>query len=244
MSGEPFFLVDPIPVTGSFVLDGAEGRHAATVRRLRSGEPLVLTDGRGRWAAATVSAVGRNQLTVEVGLVQQLTDPVVRTVLVQALPKGERGELAVELATEAGVDVIVPWQAARCVARWTPERAGRGVARWRTAAREAGKQSRRARLPEVTELVTTSTVAALIRDAAGAVLLHEAESTPLTSVQLPVSGDLVLVVGPEGGLAPEELRILGEAGGLPVRLGPEVLRTSTAGAVALGALAVLTGRWA
>ncbi len=244
MSGEPFFLVDPMPGPGPFVLDGAEGRHAATVRRLRPGESLVLTDGRGARAAATVSSVGRNEMTVDVGAAEQLPVPVVRTVLVQALPKGERGELAVELATEAGVDVIVPWQAARCVVRWSPERADRGVLRWRSAAREAAKQSRRARLPEVTGLASTIEVAARIRDAAGALLLHEAEATRLTSVALPATGDLVLVVGPEGGIAPEELAVLVAAGGRAVRLGPEVLRTSTAGAVALGALAVLTGRWA
>jgi len=151
--------------------------------------------------------------------------------------------LAAELATEAGVDEIVPWAASRCVARWTADRADRGHARWQNAAREAAKQSRRSYLPVVQQLASTTTVADRIRGAAGAVLLHESAELPLTAVALPPEGELLLVVGPEGGISDEELVTFREAGATPVRLGPEVLRTSTAGAVALGALGVLTGRW-
>jgi 16S rRNA (uracil1498-N3)-methyltransferase len=245
MTSAPVFLVDAVPGPGPFLLDGAEGRHAAGVRRMRIGERLVLTDGRGAHAAATVVAVGRADLTVAVapGAVQAAPRP--RVVLVQALPKGERGEVAVELATEAGADAVVPWQAARCVARWAdPDRAGKGRARWQATAREAAKQSRRFFVPEVTPLASTPDVAGMISDAAGALVLHESGSVRLTDAPLPSAGDLLLIVGPEGGVAPEELARFTEAGAAVVRLGPEVLRTSTAGAVALGALGVLTGRWA
>jgi len=243
VSGEPFFLVDPLPTPGPFRLTGAEGRHAATVRRLRVGEHLVLVDGSGGFASATVTQVGRGELSVDIGPGEQLEPPAVRVRLVQAVPKGDRGELAVELATEAGVDGVVPWAAARCVARWTAERAGHGVERWRAAAREAAKQSRRPFVPPIAELANTQAVAELIRQADVALVLHESAPAPLQAAELPQRGDVVLIVGPEGGLTEEELTVFCAAGAVPVRLGPQVLRTSTAGAVALGALGVLTGRW-
>ncbi len=243
MSGEPYFLVDTLPTPGTFRLTGSEGRHAATVRRMRPGEALVLADGRGGFATASVTQVGRGELTVDVGPAQQLQPPAVRVTLVQAVPKGDRGELAVELATEAGVDAMVPWAAARCVVRWTAERAGHGVERWRAAAREAAKQSRRPFVPQVAELSGTPAVTELIRRATAALVLHESAPAPLQAAELPRRGDVVLIVGPEGGLTEEELTVFRAAGAVPVRLGPQVLRTSTAGAVALGALGVLTGRW-
>ena len=169
--------------------------------------------------------------------------PDPRIVVVQALPKGDRGELAVEIMTEVGVDEIVPWAAARCVTRWRPERREKSLARWRTTAREAGKQARRAWLPGVPDLVTTEQVADRIAAAAGAVVLHEAAATPLSSLELPAGGEILLVVGPEGGLTDEEVATLTAAGGRPTRLGPTVLRTSTAGAAAAAVLLSRTGRW-
>jgi 16S rRNA (uracil1498-N3)-methyltransferase len=244
VSGEPYFLVDDVPPAGRFLLTGPEGRHAATVRRLRAGEQLVLTDGRGTQAPAAVIEPGRGELTVEVGPGERVARPEVTVTLVQALPKGDRGELAVELATEAGVDALVPWSAQRCVAHWkTTEQRTRGVHRWRTAAREAAKQSRRPYVPAVAELSSTADVVELVRGAAGALILHETATGPLADAGLPDAGDVVLIVGPEGGLTEDELTMFRTAGAIPVRLGPQVLRTSTAGAVALGALGVLTGRW-
>jgi 16S rRNA (uracil1498-N3)-methyltransferase len=239
----PYFLLDELPEPGSFRLTGAQGRHAATVRRLRVGEPLTLVDGRGGAAAATVSAVGHGELSLLVGSAQYQDPPQLRVTLVQAVPKGERGELAVELATEAGVDAVVPWTAARCVARWSAERAPHGVNRWRAAAREAAKQSRRRHVPTVADIASTAQVAALVTRAAAALVLHESATVPLKAAELPDTGDVVLIVGPEGGVTEEELTVFRAAGAIPVRLGPHVLRTSTAGAVALGALGVLTGRW-
>ncbi|WP_037362256.1 16S rRNA (uracil(1498)-N(3))-methyltransferase [Nakamurella lactea] len=247
MSGEAWYLVDQAPGVGSFVLDGVEGRHAATVRRTRPGERLVLTDGRGTRCLATVvgdGSAGKGTLDLRVEAVTRVPQPVVTVTVVQALPKGERSDLAVDLLTEAGVDAIVPWQAARCVARWAGPKADRGVQKWRTVAREAGKQSRRPWLPAVGELASTAEVTELIAGFDLALVLHEAQSRPLTDVTLPTSGRVLLVVGPEGGVAPEEIEAFAAAGAIAVRLGHEVLRTSTAGAVALGALGVLTPRWA
>ncbi len=164
--------------------------------------------------------------------------------LAQALVKGDRGELAVELATEAGVDAVLPWRAARCVARWEDgPRGAKALARWRTTAREAAKQARRPWLPEVTEPVTTGALARRAAAAAATLVLHESAEDGIALIDLPAAGDLLLVVGPEGGITDEELAALAAAGARPVRLGPEVLRASTAAAVALGALGVRTGRW-
>ncbi|HEY8371755.1 MAG TPA: 16S rRNA (uracil(1498)-N(3))-methyltransferase [Pseudonocardiaceae bacterium] len=241
----PVFLVDELPAAAATVLDGPEGRHAATVRRIRVGEQLLLSDGRGGLARCTVTGTHREALDLRVERSWTVAPPQPRVVLAQALVKGDRGELAVELATEAGVDVVLPWRAARCVARWDDgPRGAKALARWRSTAREAGKQSRRAWLPEVAEPVSTAQLAERVRAAAGALVLHESADLPIARAGLPASGDLVIVVGPEGGITEDELGRLVEAGAQPVRLGPTVLRASTAAAVALGALGVLTDRWA
>jgi 16S rRNA (uracil1498-N3)-methyltransferase len=234
----PVFLADDLS-GDRVVLSGPEGRHAATVKRLQPGEPVDLVDGRGTRASSVVLSVGRDEVLLEVRARVVEPAPAPRLVLVQALPKGDRGELAVELATEVGVDEVVPWAAARCVMQWKGERGDKQLARWRATAREAAKQSRRATVPEVTGLATTAQVAARLRGATGLVL-HEAATTPLSAVELPRQGEVVLVVGPEGGLSDEELATLG---GTAVRLGRTVLRTSTAGAAALSVLSARSGRW-
>jgi 16S rRNA (uracil1498-N3)-methyltransferase len=241
MSTAPVFLVDALPSVGDAVLDGAEGHHAAVVRRLTPGEALVLSDGAGGAADCVVTGPAPGGLRLAVTAVRRLDPPSPRFVLVQALAKGDRGELAVELAVELGVDLVVPWSAARSVTRWDGPRGQKALERWRSTARAAAKQSRRAWVPSVGELASTKAVAGLIGAAAGALVLHEAADTPLVSVPLPDSGDLVIVVGPEGGLDDAELSAFAAA--TPVRLGDPVLRTSTAGAAALAALSLRTGRW-
>lgn len=242
------FYLDPLPHVGQpAVLDGPEGRHAATVRRIKTGERLLLADGRGGIADATVTAAAKDRLDLEVTARRDQQPPTPAVTLVQALPKAERSELAVELATEAGIDAVVPWQSARCVARWEGAKVQKGVARWRNAAVAAAKQSRRAFVPDVTELHTTAQVLELVRAVVGrggvAAVLHESAHTPLASLPLRDASELVLVVGPEGGLSDDEVTGLTDAGATAVLLGPTVLRTSTAAAVALGAIGVLTDRW-
>ncbi|MER7132538.1 16S rRNA (uracil(1498)-N(3))-methyltransferase [Streptosporangium saharense] len=240
----PVFLAEPGDLARpEFVFGGQEGRHAAAVRRLRAGERLDLTDGAGTVAECVVRDAGRDSLRVEVLRRYEVASPRPRLVVVQGLPKGDRGELAVEMMTEAGVDVIVPWPAARCVTQWKGERAAKSLGRWRSTAREAGKQSRRFLLPEVTEPATTSRVAALLSEAALGVVLHEEAATPLSSLPLPADGDIVVVVGPEGGVSEEEIAAFREAGAVTTLLGPTVLRTSTAGVAAAAVLQSRTGRW-
>ena len=242
MSAPVFVVPREHLVVGPVVVTGAEGRHAATVTRLAPGEAVVLTDGRGRRAAGVVSAAERVSLTVEVASVAEVPAPEPRFVVVQALPKGDRGELAVETMTEVGVDVVVPWAAARCVTRWRDERADKALTKWRTSAQSAGKQSRRAWFPEVTGLASTADVSRLLTAAALGGVLHESATQPLASAELPDSGDVVLVVGPEGGLTDEELGAFRDAGAATYRLGETVLRTSTAGVAALAVLSA-QDRW-
>ena len=231
-------------VAGRLLVDGPEGRHAATVTRLGVGEEVVLVDGRGRrghGAVATVS--GKDHLEVDVTAVTDEPAPSPWLVVVQALPKGDRGEVAVETLTEVGVDEIVPWAAARCVTRWRDVRGEKALARWRTTAQAAAKQSRRARFPVVAELAGTRDVAHRLRRAALGVLLHEEAEQPLAVAEPPAVGEVVVVVGPEGGLSAEELAVLTGAGATAYRLGPTVLRTSTAGTAAAAALLSRTLRW-
>ncbi|AVH58811.1 MULTISPECIES: 16S rRNA (uracil(1498)-N(3))-methyltransferase [Streptomyces] len=230
-----------------YVLDGPEGRHAVSVKRLRPGESVVLTDGAGRWAECeVVGTEGKDRLIVDVHAVSEEPEESPRITVVQALPKGDRGELAVETMTETGVDAIVPWAASRCITQWKGERGLKALAKWRATAREAGKQSRRVRFPEIADAMTTKQVAALLATADLAAVLHEDTelgTEPFATAELPASGEIVLVVGPEGGISPEEVRLFTEAGARTFHLGRTVLRTSTAGTVATALLLARTGRW-
>ncbi|MFF2325778.1 MULTISPECIES: 16S rRNA (uracil(1498)-N(3))-methyltransferase [unclassified Streptomyces] len=245
----PVFVVEQVPEGPEFVLEGSEGRHAVSVKRLHAGEEVVLTDGHGRWTEGVVRTTEGKDRLVVTGLVTAHEEPwpAPRITVVQALPKGDRGEVAVETMTETGVDAIVPWQASRCITQWKGERGLKSLAKWRNAAREAGKQSRRVRFPEVADALTTTQVAALLATADFAAVLHEDrghDSEPLATVQLPTQGEIVLVVGPEGGVSPDELAAFVAAGGRVCRLGASVLRTSTAGTAATALLLGRTGRWA
>ncbi|MDO5500473.1 MAG: 16S rRNA (uracil(1498)-N(3))-methyltransferase [Propionibacteriaceae bacterium] len=230
-------LADPPPAAGSAIrLDGDEGRHAAVVRRIRAGEEILLADGAGRGVRCVTVAADKQGLDLEV--LEQLTAPApaVRIVAVQGLAKGDRGELAVEMMTEVGVDEIRPWQAARSIVKWQGERGEKSRAKWQATAREAAKQSRRLRIPVVGETVSTKALATVLAEADLALVLHEDGADSLASVTLPPAGSVVLVIGPEGGIGPDELAVLIEAGARVVTLGDGVLRTSTAGVVAAGHL--------
>lgn len=243
MTTPPVFLVPALPDGADAVLDGQEGHHAATVRRMRVGESLVLGDGAGGTARCEVTEVGKQSLRLRVLDRITVPAPPLRVTVVQALVKGD-GELAVELATEAGADEIVPWRAARCVAKWEDgPRGAKALARWRGAAAAAAKQARRAWVPPVAEPVDLNGLVDQVRSAEQTLVLHESADTALTDVTLPTSGRLLLVVGPEGGIADHELDTLRNAGGAVVRIGDTVLRARTVAAVALGAVGILTTRW-
>ncbi len=224
-------------------IDGDEAHHAVAVRRLRVGESVVLTDGAGASLVGSVTSTGKRVFTVEATSVEVHPRPQPVITVVQALPKGDRGELAVELLTEVGVARIVPWAAERSIAVWKGERILKGLSRWRSTAREAAKQSRRTWHPEVADLAATDEVVELLREAALAVVLHEEANLALASLGVPDIGEVIVVVGPEGGLSNAELALFAGAGARSVRLGEEVLRTSTAGLAAISALLSRTPRW-
>ncbi|WP_438352864.1 16S rRNA (uracil(1498)-N(3))-methyltransferase [Microbacterium sp. CJ88] len=226
------------------VLTGAEAHHAAAVRRLRVGEEVTVGDGRGAWLTGTTSAVAPREVVVRVTGRTDAPPPAPRLVLVQALAKGDRDELAVQAATELGVDEIVPWQAARSVSRWDAAKAEKGRARWATIAREAAKQAHRAWLPEVASLASTAALVGRV-EASVVLVLEPTADLRLAALDLDAADtrDIVLVVGPEGGIAPEELTALTDAGARLVRLGETVLRTSTAGPAALAVVSAALGRW-
>lgn len=242
------FYVDAVPDVGALAaVEGDEGFHAATVRRIRPGEALVLADGAGTIADCVVEETGKRTLTARVLDRRTAPPPSPRVTVVQAIPKSERSELAVELATEAGADEFIAWQAERCVARWDGDRAAKGLRRWRAVARSAARQSRRPHIPVVEGPMSTAELTGYLteRVAGGALALalHESADQPLADRPVATAKSIVLVIGPEGGISDAELAALAKAGAEPVRLGPTVLRTSTAAAVGLGAIGVLTGRW-
>ena len=242
MSTPPLFFVDDLSFSEQVILAGDEGRHAAKVRRMRVGEAVRIGDGGGTVLDCRIAAVRSDGLVLDVCSRRVEDRPNPRLVVVQALPKGDRGELAVEVMTELGVDEVVPWAAARSITEWRGPRGERALERWRRTAREAAKQSRRAWVPTVAELADDAAVAARIA-LASAIVLHESASATVARHPLPADGEIVLVVGPEGGLTDGELNRFAAAGAATLRMGRPVLRTSTAGPAALAALSVRLGRW-
>jgi 16S rRNA (uracil1498-N3)-methyltransferase len=240
------FYVDALPEVGELaVVDGDEGFHAANVRRIRTGEELDLGDGNGAVAHCVVEDAAKGRLTARV-LDRWLVPAAAPAVtVVQALPKSDRSELAIELATEAGADAFIAWAASRCVARWDGlAKVDKGLRRWGAVARSAARQSRRPYIPPVTGVVSTAELVQQVRDdGATALVLHESATVKLSELPVAQADSLLLVVGPEGGIADDEIAALTAAGATAVRLGPTVLRTSSAAAVALGALGVLSRRW-
>jgi 16S rRNA (uracil1498-N3)-methyltransferase len=240
------FYVDALPEVGELaVVDGDEGFHAANVRRIRPGEELDLGDGDGAVAHCVVEDVAKGRLTARVLDRTTVPSPSPSVTVVQALPKSDRSELAIELATEAGADAFVAWQASRCVARWeSAAKVDNGLRRWGAVARSAARQSRRPYIPSVSGVVSTAELARRVRDeGATTLVLHESATVKLTELPVAQPDSLLLIVGPEGGIADDEISTLSGAGATAVRLGPTVLRTSTAAAVALGALGARTPRW-
>jgi len=237
---EPCFIADIGDAgPGSIVeISGPEGHHAAAVRRIESGETVLVTDGAGSAVRGPAVEIGKNLVRVRVA--ERLVAPVKphRWIAVQALTKGPRADLVVETLTELGVDEIIAWQASRSISRWSAEKREKGLAKWRATAREATKQSRRFTVPQVA-FATTADVAAQIRAGDAAFILHESATDPIRPGDLPASGDVILIVGPEGGISPEELQDFTDAGGRPVLVADAVLRASPAPVVGLAQLQAL-----
>jgi 16S rRNA (uracil1498-N3)-methyltransferase len=238
------FLVSPGEITKdtkTFTLDGDEGRHAATVKRMREGEVINLCDGKGLRAFATVAKVHKHTLDLVIDRIVFEDAPEPRFVVVQALAKGERAELAIEMLTEVGADAIVPWKAEHSIGKW--DSIEKGLEKWRRTSRESAKQSRRSWIPEISPLHTTEQVCELISQAQSVFVLHESADQALAACAIREQGTIIVVVGPEGGISPDELAAFATAGARIVHMGASVMRTSTAGAIAVGGLLMRSQRW-
>ncbi|HEY9358025.1 MAG TPA: 16S rRNA (uracil(1498)-N(3))-methyltransferase [Arthrobacter sp.] len=256
MSNPVFFsaagTLDQMVPGGVFVLQGPEARHAVAVKRLAPGESVDIADGAGKRLTGTVVAASPSELTVECSALTAEEKPDIRLVLVQALAKGDRDELAVETATELGIDAVIPWQSERSIVRWKGERAAKAHAKWQSVATAAAKQARRAWIPEVRAAVETPGLAAAAAAADLAIILHEDAVRPFRSVleswQATADGsrprEILLIVGPEGGISPREVTRLCSAGAVTALLGHHVLRSSTAGPAAVVLASDVLGRWA
>ncbi len=243
----PLYLAEPTLLAAAgpgdrVRLDGGEGRHAATVRRTLPGEQVLLGDARGRVMTCEVVTAAAGVLDVTVLSVRDEPAPVPRFVLVQALAKGDRDHQAVEAATELGVDEVVPWQAARSIVHWRGERGDRSWRKWDAVLVAATKQSRRAWRPVLAPVAATADLERRVRAASMAYVLHEAAAVPLAAQRLPDAGEVLVIVGPEGGITAEELAALTGAGATAVRLGGTVLRSSSAGPAALAVISA-QARW-
>ena len=238
------FLVNPGEIskeTKTFTLDGDEGRHAATVKRMREGEVIHLCDGQGTRAIATVVKVHKHSLDLGIDQFTFEEAPEPRFVVVQALAKGERAELAVEMLTEVGADAIIPWRAEHSIGKW--DSVEKGLEKWRRTSRESAKQSRRAWIPEISNLKSTAEVCELMSQAQSVFVLHESADQALAACAIREQGTIMIVVGPEGGISPDELAAFSAAGARVVHMGASVMRTSTAGAIAVGGLLMRSQRW-
>ena len=152
------------------------------MKRLAVGEAVDIADGAGKRLTGTVAAVAPGELTVECTAVSDEPRPAVRLVLVQALAKGDRDELAAETATELGIDAVMPWQAERSIVRWKAERAAKAHAKWQSVVTAAAKQARRAWIPEVRSAVDGAGLQAAVAAADLAIILHEDAVRPLRQV--------------------------------------------------------------
>ena len=238
------FLVNPGEIskeTKTFTLDGDEGRHAATVKRMREGEVIHLCDGQGTRAIATVVKVHKYSLDLTIDQFTFEEAPEPRFVVVQALAKGERAELAVEMLTEVGADAIIPWRAEHSIGKW--DSVEKGLEKWRRTSRESAKQSRRAWIPEISNLKSTAEVCEMMSQAQSVFVLHESADQALAASAIREQGTIMIVVGPEGGISPDELAAFSAAGARVVHMGASVMRTSTAGAIAVGGLLMRSQRW-
>ncbi|MCU1406120.1 MAG: rRNA ((1498)-N(3))-methyltransferase [Glaciihabitans sp.] len=222
-------------------LTGTEARHAVTVSRVASGETLVIGNGAGLVVTGIVTAAEPTRLALTVTTVVSTAAASPGIWLAQALAKGDRDEMAVQAATELGIDGVIPWSASRSISRWEGAKVAKGRQRWAAIAREATKQSIRPWLPEVGEVVSTKQLA-ILAASTQMLVLHPEGVASLATIE-PDGRDVVVVVGPEGGISPAELDLLSSAGATAVRLGDNVLRTSTAGPAAVAVLSAKLGRW-
>ena len=243
---EPMFVrsFDSIPMPGQLIeLSGTEAKHAISVRRMRVGESIQLTDGSGLRVRGQVKTLAGNSMAVQIDSVASEKAPDIRITLVQALAKGDRDELAIQAATELGIMGVIPWEADRSVSRWIGLKEAKGIERWQSIVTEAAKQSMRSWHPKVQQPARSSQFADLFGTFDQVLVLDPTAPAGLAATSFNSAGSVALVVGPEGGISESELLAFQQAGAIRVNLGEPILRTSTAGIAAISAILALTGQW-
>ncbi|MGA0112968.1 MAG: 16S rRNA (uracil(1498)-N(3))-methyltransferase [Candidatus Nanopelagicaceae bacterium] len=229
----PLFIVDNLPNSGSLEIDGDEAKHAISSLRIKNGELISVTDGKGGRADAQVISVTGKTFVVELNNYQQEPSSQIKLTVVQALTKGDRARETIELLTEAGVDQIIPWSAQRCVGQWKDD----ALEKWRVWSKEATKQSRRSWIPEISEIQTTIDIVKRVKDSELSLIFHETGEKKLSQVLSEKSpSSLLLIIGPEGGISETELEAFKLAGAIEVSMGKPVFRSAHAGAAALAAV--------
>lgn len=236
------FLVDKLESSQSIEVAGDEAHHAIKVLRIKLGEEILVSDGAGNWIRAVVENIEKKTFMAKVlerGF-QEEKSP--RLIVVQGLPKSDRVKDAIEILVESGVDLIIPWQADRSISKWQKD----SLDKWQSAAVAATKQSRRFRKPEIVDGLSLSQLLEIESENSAFLVMHESATTKLSEVvtsKFAGMSEIIIVIGPEGGISDSELAVLEGIGAHIVGLGPEVFRSAHAGGAALSAVSALIGRW-
>ena len=234
------FFTDQINDGSTQTLDKDEAHHAIKVLRLKLGEVIKISDGVKKWVSGSIIEILKKELTISISERGDFEEKKPELVLVQAVTKSERNKEMLELAIEAGVDRIIPWQAERSISKWQSDSAQK----WEIGIKEACKQARQVRLPKLMPMLTTAGVVQLLSKDARIIVFHESASEKFAQLQLPESlASIYLVIGPEGGISQSELSIFENGGSKIVRLGETVLRSAHAGFAAISAVQTKLGRW-
>ena len=243
---EPLFFAaigSDTVVGSSFTLGGPEAKHAVSVRRMSIGEAIAVSDGSGIKIRGRVSKLQKETLELSVESIDEILPPNCQLFLVQALAKGDRDELAIQACTELGVFGVIPWQAERSISIWKAEKRQKGQTRWQAIVTEAAKQSLRAFIPKVGEVLDSQELVSALAGFDQVLILDPDSTTSITDLTPRATGRVAVVVGPEGGMSEQELESFAKAGFSSVRLGAGVLRTSTAGMAAVSYLQAKLGDW-
>ena len=234
------FFTDQINDGSTQTLDKDDAHHAIKVLRLKLGEVIKISDGVKKWVSGSIIEISKKELTISISERGDFEEKKPELVLVQAVTKSERNKEMLELAIEAGVDRIIPWQAERSISKWQSDSAQK----WEIGIKEACKQARQVRLPKLMPMLTTAGVVQLLSKDARIIVFHESASEKFAQLQLTESlASIYLVIGPEGGISQSELSIFENGGSKIVRLGETVLRSAHAGFAAISAVQTKLGRW-
>jgi 16S rRNA (uracil1498-N3)-methyltransferase len=234
------FFSDQISTVQRQVLENEEAHHAIKVLRLNTGEVIKISDGVGNWVSGPIVEIAKKELYISITERGEIQAAKPELVLVQAVTKSDRNKEMLELAVEAGVDRIIPWQSERSISKWQSD----SEQKWQVGIKQSCKQARQVKLPQLMQVMSTSEVIKSIGEGGFGIVFHEEASTKFSDLTIPNSQSSVyLVIGPEGGISEQELLSFQNNGSKVVRLGDTVLRSAHAGFAALSAVQTKLGRW-